>query len=185
MSVLVDTILNTLKDGALKQISAKSGITPQQGQLAAQSALPMILEFAAKSLGGGAPAQGGGLLQAMTAAISSTNGSVVSTDTLSSLLGANLSSLTALLQQKAGIDQTQASSYLSNLLPVISKALSSSGANSSNMVSLLSSAATHFASSGGASKMLSGSLDQDGDGDVDMSDMLKVGVGLVGGFLKK
>ena len=185
MSILVETILKSLKDGALKQISEKSGITPQQGQVAAQSALPMILEFASKSFGGGAQAQSGALLQSLTSALTTSSGSAPGGDLLKALLGSELNSFTSSLQQKAGLNQSQASSFLTNFIPVIVKALSSSGANGGNLASLISGASSHLSASGGASKLLSGALDQDGDGDVDMSDMLKVGAGLMGGLLKK
>lgn len=181
MSALLDLVLSSLKGGGLQNIAQQSGLSKDQGKSALNTAMPMLLEMFMKQSSG---AQGSQLAQAVSAFGGGSQQST--TNLLEQLLGGQAKNLTASLQQTAGLQPQQASSFLNNLLPVVLGSLNKAGAqNATNTASLLGGALSKLNAGGGSNNFLAGMLDQDGDGDVDMQDMLKVGAKMVGNFFKK
>ncbi len=189
MSQLLDLLLGSLKGGEAKAIAASSGMTPEQGRSALQSALPMVLQMlanhpSAAAAQGGAQGGSAGLMQMLSGAVSGGGASAFGA-IAQQMLGGGTSEVAAAVQQSAGVQPQQANAFVNNLLPLIMKSLhqhTGSAQGGVNISSLLGGAVSSLQSKGGG--VFGGLLDQDGDGDVDASDMMKLGAKALGNFFK-
>ena len=190
---LLNTIQNQLGDSALKQISQQIGTNQQGAANAVGMALPMLIAGLNKN------AQSSGSQALQQAIERDHDGSVL--DQLSGFLksgpgaseqrmvghifGSQGDAVKSRLGQAAGLSGQGSANLLATLAPIVMGALGKqTRQQEGGLTDLLGGAQSQLQKQSGVSKLLSGVLDSDGDGDVDLGDLTKLGGGLLGKFLK-
>jgi len=111
-------------------------------------------------------------------------------DMVNSIFGEKKGDVAASVSADAGISEESAGSLMDSLTSMVmsnvSKAQSATGVDMQGILGSLQKGSADLLSSGGKqlNSLLGGSLDSDGDGDVDMDDIVKAGKGLLGRFMK-
>lgn len=162
---LVDELLAHLQDGPLQQLAQQLGADPAQTQNAISTALPMLLGALGQN-STGLPAEGASTGQGLD---------------LGGLLGSVLGGGHAPGTESGG----NTGPLLQLLAPIVMSFLAQRG-NAENIGNIGNSANADGADAGGLGGGLGGGLlgkllDQDGDGQVGLSDFLKIGENLLGG----
>jgi hypothetical protein len=198
---LTDDLLSQLQGAPLQQVSQQLGLNPQQASGAISAALPLLMGAlgnnatkpqGAEALFGalrnnhsgmdigsvlGAVLGGGG-----GGASPATNGAGI----LGHIFGGNQQRAETGLSQATGLSQGSSGQLLKILAPIvmafIAQRMASGGqANASGLGQLLGQEKQAVAQQGGIGAGLLGSvLDQDGDGQFGVSDLIKLGSGLLG-----
>jgi hypothetical protein len=207
---LTDQLFDQLQGAPLRQISQQLGIGPAQAAGAVSAALPMLLgalgrnasnpQGAADLFGalqrdhaGAGVGDLGGLLGAVLGGGASrqTDGDGI----LGHILGANQQRAEAGLGQATGLSGGQSGQLLKILAPIVlgflatqlfkgqgAGAAPAADPNADVLGSLLGREQAHVQQQGGLGGGLLGAvLDQDGDGQLGLGDLLKVAGGLLGG----
>lgn len=180
---MIEALMKQLQGGPTGQIAQQLGSDPQTTQNAIGAALPMLmgaLGSKAQQPGGldallgavqGGGQQGGGLN------VGSLLGSVLGGgqqsgsgmggvgDVLGQLLGGKQAQAEAGLSQSTGLNAGQAGKLLQMLAPIVMAYLARQAGTSGG--------------SGMGGGLVSAMLDRDGDGDVDVSDLMRVGSSLL------
>lgn len=194
---LAASLFQQLQQGqGLQQVSQQLGIDQNQASGAIGAALPLLLGAmgrnaqepqGAQALLGAlqrdhAPASSGGFdLGGLLGSVlgggggNATNGAGI----LSHVFGGNTERATQGLSQATGLDSSKTSQLLAILAPIVMSYLAqrfASGVNPSQLSQALGQEA-QSANSGG---LLTSVLDQDGDGQLGVGDLLKLGGGLFG-----
>lgn len=197
MPSLTDDILSHLSGPALQQIASQLGIDPQQASSAINTALPLLMG----KLGANASQPQGA--QALLGALQNNHsgldtGSVLSdvlgggggaasngAGILDHIFGGQQGAAQAGVAQASGLQSGQAGQLLQVLAPIVMAHLGNHAATSGGadaLSSLLGQEHTAIRQQGGAAGGLLGSmLDQDGDGQLGLGDLLKAGEGFLGG----
>lgn len=194
---LAASLFQQLQQGqGLQQVSQQLGIDQNQASGAIGAALPLLLGAmgrnvqqpqGAEALLGAlqrdhAPAAAGGLdLGGLLGSVlgggggSATNGAGI----LGHVFGGNSDRAAQGLSQATGLDSGKTSQLLAILAPIVMSYLAQRFASSGNPAQLSQALGqeAHAASSGG---LLTSVLDQDGDGQLGIGDLLKLGGGLLG-----
>ena len=194
---LAASLFQQLQQGqGLQQVSQQLGIEPAQASSAVGAALPLLLgamgrnaqqpEGADALLGAlqrdHAPAAGGGFdLGGLLGSVlgggggNATNGAGI----LGHVFGGNSDRAAQGLSQATGLDSSKTSQLLAILAPIVMSYLAQRFANGGNAGQLSQALGpeAQAASSGG---LLTSVLDQDGDGQLGIGDLLKLGGGLLG-----
>jgi len=196
--LLTQELLSQLQGAPIRQLSGQLGIDPGQANQAVAAALPMLMGALGRNsaqpqgaealfgalqrdhAGGGLDL--GGLLGAVLGGGASrqTDGAAI----LGHILGGGQPRAAQALGQGTGLDSGQAMKLLAMLAPIVmsflAKRSSQQGLDAGGLGQLLGQERQQVRqqSGGGALDAL---LDQDGDGDVDAADLLKLGMGLFGG----
>lgn len=197
MSGILDLITSRMDGDALRQIGQQIGASEEATQSALQMALPVILG----QLNRNAQDQGRG--EGLERALASHDGSVL--DNLKGFLaqspsdsddrmvghifGDRRQAVQKQLGRAAGLDEGAVGKLLANLGPLVMGALGKKKREASTpdlgglggLKDLLTQE-RHQVESRGKPGLIDSLLDADGDGDVDASDLLKRGGGLLGGL---
>lgn len=194
---LAASLFQQLQQGqGLQQVSQQLGIEPGQASSAVGAALPLLLgamgrnaqqpEGADALLGAlqrdHAPAAGGGFdLGGLLGSVlgggggNATNGAGI----LGHVFGGNSDRAAQGLSQATGLDSSKTSQLLAILAPIVMSYLAQRFANGGN-AGQLSQALGQEAQAASSGGLLTSVLDQDGDGQLGIGDLLKLGGGLLG-----
>lgn len=194
---LAASLFQQLQQGqGLQQVSQQLGIEPAQASSAVGAALPLLLGAmgrnaqqpqGADALLGAlqrdhAPAAGGGFdLGGLLGSVlgggggNATNGAGI----LGHVFGGNSDRAAQGLSQATGLDSSKTSQLLAILAPIVMSYLAQRFANGGN-AGQLSQALGQEAEAARSGGLLTSVLDQDGDGQLGIGDLLKLGGGLLG-----
>lgn len=194
---LAASLFQQLQQGqGLQQVSQQLGIEPAQASSAVGAALPLLLgamgrnaqqpEGADALLGAlqrdHAPAAGGGFdLGGLLGSVlgggggNATNGAGI----LGHVFGGNSDRAAQGLSQATGLDSSKTGQLLAILAPIVMSYLAQRFANGGN-AGQLSQALGQEAQAASSGGLLTSVLDQDGDGQLGIGDLLKLGGGLLG-----
>ena len=202
---VMQSVLSQFDPGRIEQMSRQLGATPEQTERAIQAALPLLIGQLARN---SAQPQGA---EALQRALSEDHRGVDLGGLLGAVLGGGrqptargsdpLSDGAAILghvfgprQQRVagsvgqvgGLSGQQSSRLLSMLAPIVmailSRALQNRGGGGSGLGAILGNEQRTLRSQPGTSGLLGAVLDRDGDGDVDLGDLVRNGQ-LLGGLL--
>ncbi len=194
MSTLTNDLLQQLQGHPMSQLGQQLGLNSQQTSGAVAAALPLLMG----ALGSNATREGGaqqlmGALQRDHTGldIGSVLGAVMGgggdgNDILGHIFGARQQPAAQGLGAATGLSGDSAGTLLKMLAPLVmaylAKQVGSSNATPQALGGLLSQEQQQIRQQGGIGGGLLGAvLDQDGDGSVGLSDLLKVGGSLLGG----
>ncbi len=194
MTSLTNDLLQQLQGQPMSQMSQQLGLNAEQTSGAVAAALPLLMG----ALGSNANREGGaqqllGALQRDHAGldIGSVLGAVMGgggggSDILGHILGAKQQPAAQGLGAATGLDGDRAGMLLKMLAPLVmaylAKKIGSSGSNAQSLGGLLGQEQQQIQQQGGIGGGLLGAvLDQDGDGKLGVSDLLKVGGSIFGG----
>ncbi|MBD7954937.1 DUF937 domain-containing protein [Stenotrophomonas sp. Sa5BUN4] len=202
---LTSSLLQQLQQGpALQQVSQTLGVDSNQASQAIQSALPLLLGALGNNASnpqgaqsllnalqrdhlGGSPASTGGAaggfdLGGLLGAVlgggggQATNGAGI----LGHVFGSQSPQAAQLLGQKTGLDSGRSGQLLALLAPIVMSFLAQKFAQQGNAGQLSQALGQEAQASGMAGGGLGALLDQDGDGQFGLGDVLKIGGGLLG-----
>ena len=203
---LTDELLSQLQGAPLQQIAEQLGTSPSQAQSAVAAALPMLLgalgrnaaqlQGAADLFGAlqrdhvGRAAGGGGLGDLLGSVLGGMGGGGVGASAdgasiLGHIFGGNQQRAEAGLGQATGLG-ANAGQLLQILAPIVMAFLAqrtqAGGMDAGSLGAVLGREHAQVRQQGGVGGDLLGSLlDQDGDGQVGLGDLIKLGGGLLGG----
>ena len=203
---LTDELLSQLQGAPLQQIAEQLGTNPSQAQSAVAAALPMLLgalgrnaaqlQGAADLFGAlqrdhvGRAAGGGGLGDLLGSVLGGMGGGGVGASAdgasiLGHIFGGNQQRAEAGLGQATGLG-ANAGQLLQILAPIVMALLAqrtqAGGMDAGSLGAVLGREHAQVRQQGGVGGDLLGSLlDQDGDGQVGLGDLIKLGGGLLGG----
>ena len=203
---LTDELLSQLQGAPLQQIASQLGTNPSQAQSAVAAALPMLLgalgrnaaqlQGAADLFGAlqrdhvGRAAGGGGLGDLLGSVLGGMGGGGVGASAdgasiLGHIFGGNQQRAEAGLGQATGLG-ANAGQLLQILAPIVMAFLAqrtqAGGMDAGSLGAVLGREHAQVRQQGGVGGDLLGSLlDQDGDGQVGLGDLIKLGGGLLGG----
>ena len=198
---LVDELMTQLQGAPLQQMAQQLGTSPAQTQDALGAALPMLLGAlgrnatqpqGAMDLFGalqrnhsGDPDLGGLLGSLLGGGAGGGGGQQDGAAILGHIFGGNQQRAEAGLGQATGLGP-HAGQLLQMLAPIVmaflAQRMQSGGMDADGLGQVLGQERTRVQQQGGLGGGLLGSLlDQDGDGQVDLGDLLKIGGGLMGG----
>ena len=204
---LTDELLSQLQGAPLHQISSQLGTNPSQAQSAVAAALPMLLgalgrnaaqpQGAADLFGAlqrdhvGRAAGGGGLGDLLGSVLGGmgggggAGGAADGASILGHIFGGNQQRAEAGLGQATGLG-ANAGQLLQILAPIVMAFLAqltqAGGMDAGGLGAVLGREHAQVRQQGGVGGDLLGSLlDQDGDGQVGLGDLIKIGGGLLGG----
>ncbi|WP_182120845.1 DUF937 domain-containing protein [Acidovorax sp. FHTAMBA] len=204
---LTDELLSQLQGAPLQQIASQLGTNPSQAQSAVAAALPMLLgalgrnaaqpQGAADLLGAlqrdhvGRAAGGGGLGDLLGSVLGGmgggggAGGAADGASILGHIFGGNQQRAEAGLGQATGLG-ANAGQLLQILAPIVMAFLAqrtqAGGMDAGGLGAVLGREHAQVRQQGGVGGDLLGSLlDQDGDGQVGLGDLIKIGGGLLGG----
>ena len=201
--LLTQELLSQLQGAPIQQLSGQLGLDPQQAGTAVAAALPLLMGalgrnsaqpqgaqalFGALQRDHAGPGAGGGLdLGGLIGAVLGGGGASRQTDgtaILGHILGGGQPRAAQALGQSTGLDSGQAMKLMAMLAPIVmsflAKRSSQQGLDAGGLGQLLGQERQQIGQQAGGG-MLDALLDQDGDGDMDASDLLKLGMGLFGG----
>ena len=197
MASIIDMLTSSLDSGAVAEIGKQLGKDDATTKNAINSALPMLLGALQKSTQAD---HGAGLAAALQkkhdgSVLDNVSGYLSRNDRrdgagiLKHILGSKQDQASAALQAAAGVDKTQAAGLLQSLAPLVLGAVAKSGGSKQlgggDLTQMLDRESQEIESrSPGVMGALSGMLDADGDGDTDISDVLKLGAGKLGGLFR-
>ena len=204
---LTDELLSQLQGAPLRQIASQLGTNPSQAQSAVAAALPMLLgalgrnaaqpQGAADLFGAlqrdhvGRAAGGGGLGDLLGSVLGGmgggggAGGAADGASILGHIFGGNQQRAEAGLGQATGLG-ANAGQLLQILAPIVMAFLAqrtqAGGMDAGGLGAVLGREHAQVRQQGGVGGDLLGSLlDQDGDGQVGLGDLIKIGGGLLGG----
>lgn len=198
--LLTQELLSQLQGAPIRQLSGQLGIDPGQADQAVAAALPLLMGALGRNSAqpqgaqalfgalqrdhtGGGGFDVGGLLGAVLGgggASRQTDGAAI----LGHILGGGQPRAAQALGQSTGLDSGQAMKLMAMLAPIVmsflAKRSSQQGLDAGGLGQLLGQERQQVRQQAGGG-MLDALLDQDGDGDLDANDLLKLGMGLFGG----
>lgn len=197
--LLTQELLSQMQGAPIRQLSGQLGIDPGQANQAVAAALPLLMGALGRNSAqpqgadalfgalqrdhaGGGGFDVGGLLGAVLGGGNSrqTDGAAI----LGHILGGGQPRAAQALGQGTGLDSGQAMKLMALLAPIVmsflAKRSSQQGLDAGGLGQLLGQERQQVRQQAGGG-MLDTLLDQDGDGDLDASDLLKLGMGLFGG----
>jgi len=198
MSSLVDMLTGAL-GGQLGKVSRQLGSDENTTKSAAEAAIPMILGALSRNASKGDGAES--LLKALSkdhdgsvldnpSAVLDNPASSAGDGILRHVLGSRRPAVEAGISQSSGLDTRSTAQLLTMLAPMVMGALGKTqrqgDLDSKGLSRVLGSEAQQLQSAQPqAMGLLTGILDADGDGDVDLGDIAKKGLGALGKFLSK
>lgn len=196
MDSILDTIKGQLGEETVNNLAKQLGENSASVQKAIDSLLPNIMNGVSKqgaSISGfmssfDTDGDGDVDLNDLTGLAGKLSGSAM--DMVNSIFGGKKEDVAASVSADAGISQESAGSLMDSLTSMVmsnvSKAQSATGIDINSILGSLQKGSADLMSSGSKqlNSLLGGSLDSDGDGDVDMDDIVKAGKGFLGRFMK-
>jgi len=194
MSDLTNQVMGHLDDQRIQAIAQQLGIDPSQAETAIQQAMPLLIGGLARNAqtDDGAGALHSALGDHAGSDVGSILGSVLvggggglnnGTAILGHIFGARQDQAAQGLGQQSGLGSQNAGQLLAILAPVVMGVLGNmsqrQGMNASGLGSVLGQEAQRIGGSN-AGGLLGAVFDQDGDGRFGISDVLKMGEGLLG-----
>lgn len=200
--LLTQELLSQLQGAPIQKLSGQLGLAPDQAGKAVAAALPLLMGALGRNsaqpqgaqallgalqrdhaAGGGGGFDLGGLLGAVLGgggASRQTDGTAI----LGHILGGGQPRAAQALGQSTGLDSGQAMKLMAMLAPIVmsflAKRSSQQGLDAGGLGQLLGQERQQIGQQAGGGA-LGALLDQDGDGDMDANDLLKLGMGLFGG----
>jgi len=209
MATLTDDLASQLQGVPVQQVAQQLGIDPSQASSAVNTALPLLMGALGRNASQPQGAQAlFGALQNDHAGldIGSVLGSVLGGggqggEILGHIFGGNQERAQAGLGQATGLGSGQAGQLLKILAPIVMAYLAkrmfqqrqdggdgadtgaapAGGANPDVLSGILGQEHKTISQQGGAGGLLGSILDQDGDGQLGIGDLMKIGGGLLGG----
>ena len=193
MSIL-DSLQNQISGPAMAAIAGKLGVPPEQAQSAVATALPLLLGALGRNASQPQGAQdlhralgedhaGLDTDSVTQQAISGTNPGL-GTSILGHIFGSQQPAASQGLGQATGLGSAGAQQLLGILAPIVmahmGQQVSQGGMDATGLGQVLGQETQRIAQSSGHS-LLSAVFDRDGDGKVGLSDLMKIGSGLLGG----
>ena len=204
MANLIDLLQSQLSDGLIDQLSKQIGAPQQQTRTAADSILSSLIGGLAKNTQqpGGADAlanaldndHDGSLLDNLNDLIGGNTAKVNpraanGEGILNHVLGGKKGGIMDMVSQISGLGQGQSSNLMTILAPIVmgmlGKQKQQSGLDAGGIANILTGALGAQKERGGLStSLITGLLDQDGDGSV-VDDVAKIGMNIFSKFFKK
>ena len=190
MSDLTNQVMGHLDDQRIQAIAQQLGIDPSQAETAIQQAMPLLIGGLAKNaqndptavhsaIGDHAGSDVGSILSSVLGGGGLGNGMAI----LGHIFGARQDQAAQGLGQQTGLGSQNAGQLLAILAPVVMGVLGNmsqrQGMSASGLGSVLGQEAQRIGGSN-AGGLLGAVFDQDGDGKFGISDVLKMGEGLLG-----
>jgi len=205
MSSLIESLMGSLDQRAIGQMANQLGASPKQTAGAVQAALPMLLGMLSRNAQSPQGAQAlagalerdhqGGLLDNVMGFLGQGSGGAgagMGSAILGHVMGGNRPRAEQALAQQAGLAPDQSGQLLAMLAPIVmgvlGKQAGQQGFQTGGIQQLLGGAMSALGAGGQGGQTASPfarMLDTDGDGDLDMNDIAKHGMSLLGGFLKR
>ena len=198
MSSIFDLIKNNLGQQAVEQVTQQVGGNKEATQMAIAAAIPMLISALQKNTKSKSGAESlanalekdhdGGILGNLGALLGQSSTQSMGEKILGHVLGGNQDNVSNKLGKATGLGSTDVTKILANLAPVVlgavGKAKRENNLGASGLQDLLRQERKTIKKAQPNLSFLEKALDGDGDGDVDLSDILKQGGGLLGGFFK-
>lgn len=202
---LANNLFQQLQGGGIEQIASQLGVEPAQAQSAVATALPLLMGAlgrnaqqpdGAQALLGAlqrdhAPSAGGLDLGGLLGAVLGGGGGAQTDGAgiLGHIFGGATPQAASGLGQATGLDSGRSSQLLQILAPIVLSFLAQrflgggagNGGDAGQLSQALGQEHQQARADAGLSGLLGGVLDQDGDGQLGLGDLLKVGSGLLGG----
>ena len=196
MTNLANEVMGQLDSSQIEAIAAQLGVDPAQAQGAIQQAMPLLLGGLARNastpdgagalhsaLGDHAGNDIGSLLGGMLGGGGSQAGLNGGMAILGHIFGARQDQASQGLGQASGLGSANAGQLLAILAPIVMSVLGNmsqrQGMSASGLGGVLGQEHQRIAQ-GGAGGLLGAVFDQDGDGQLGLGDLLKIGEGMLG-----
>lgn len=196
----IDLLNEALSSGTLREISRQLGTDEQTAQQAVGAALPTLLEALSRQSAQPAGAESlhravgrdhdGGVLDDLLGGIQSGALSGMGPGILKHILGSRQGRVEQGISKASGLDAASAGQLLKMLAPIVLGAIGRQQRTAQRSPADLAdslrrdSERMHQQNPAGMS-LIGRVLDQDGDGDFDFSDIVKLGTGLLRGLMKR
>lgn len=198
MSGIFDLIKNSMGQQAVEQVSKQVGGNQDATQRAIAAAIPMLLSALQKNTKSRSGAESlaralekdhdGGILGNLGSMLGQASNQSAGEKILGHVLGGRKDNVSNQLSQATGLGANDVSKILASLAPVVlgavGKAKKDNNLGVSGLQDLLKQERKSIKKQQPNLSFLEKALDSDGDGDVDLSDVLKQGSGLLKGFFK-
>ncbi len=198
MSGIFDLIKNSIGEQAVEQVAQNVGGNKQATQRAIAAAIPMLLSALQKNTKSQSGAESlasaldkghdGGILGNLGSLLGQSGHQSMGEKILGHVLGGRQDNVSSQLGKATGLGGADVSKILANLAPVVlgavGKAKRENNLGVSGLQDLLKQERKTIKKQQPNLSFLEKALDGDGDGDVDLSDVLKQGSGLLKGFFK-
>ena len=197
MSGIFDLIKNSIGQEAVEQVAKNVGGNQEGTQRAIAAAIPMLLaalqkntksKSGAESLSNALNHHDGGILGNLGAVLGQSSNQAMGEKILGHVLGGRQENVSNQLGKATGLGGADVTKILASLAPVVlgavGKAKRDNNLGVSGLQDLLKQERKSIKKQQPNLSFLEKALDGDGDGDVDLSDVLKQGSGLLRGFFK-
>ena len=198
MSGIFDLIKNNLGQQAVEQVTRQVGGNKDATQMAIAAAIPMLISALQKNTKSKSGAESlanalekdhdGGILDNLGSLLGQSSTQSMGEKILGHVLGGNQGNVSNKLGKATGLGSADVTKILANLAPVVlgavGKAKRENNLGASGLQDLLRQERKTIKKAQPNLSFLEKALDGDGDGDVDLSDILKQGGGLLGGLFK-
>lgn len=199
MSGILDLIKGSIGQQAVEQVSRQLGANSEGTQRAVAAAVPVLLAALQKNAQSRSGAESlsralerdhdGGILGNLGSLLGQSSHQSMGEKILGHVLGSRQDNVSNQLGKATGLGQSDVTKILANLAPVVlgalGKAKRENNLGVSGLQDLLTQERKTIQKRQPNLSVLERALDDDGDGDVDLSDILKKGSGLLGGFFKR
>lgn len=199
MSRVLDLIKNSIGNQAIEQVSKQVGGNKDATQRAIAAAIPLLLSALQKNTKsrGGAESlsnalerdHDGGILGNLGSMLGRSSHQSMGEKILGHVLGGRRDNVSNQLGKATGLGGADVTKILANLAPVVlgavGKVKRENNLGVSGLQDLLKQERKTIKKQQPNLSFLEKALDSDGDGDVDLSDIMKQGSGLLSGFFKR
>ncbi|MFC3192988.1 DUF937 domain-containing protein [Marinicella sediminis] len=199
MPGILDLIKNNIGQSAVEQVSKQVGGNQAATQQAIAVAIPMLLSALQKNSRSQSGAESlaralerdhqGGILDNLGAVLGQSSTQSMGEKILGHVLGGRQNNVSSQLGKATGLGSQDVTKILANLAPVVlgavGKAKQQNNLGVSGLQDLLKQERKAIKKEQPNLSFLEKALDSDGDGDVDLADVLKKGGGILGGFFGK
>ncbi len=198
MSGIFDLIKNSIGEQAVEQVAKNVGGNKQATQRAIAAAIPMLLSALQKNTKSRRGAESlanalekdhdGGILNNLGSLLGQSSHQSTGERILGHVLGRRTDNVSNQLGKATGLGSADVTKILANLAPVVLGAVGQAKRQNnlgvSGLQDMLKQERKTIKKQQPNLSFLEKALDSDGDGDVDLSDVLKQGSGLLKGFFK-
>ena len=199
MSGIFDLIKNSIGDQAIEQVTQQVGGNKEATQRAVAAAIPMLLAALQKNSKTTSGAESlahalerdhdGGILGHLGSVLGQSQNQSMGEKILGHVLGNSQQNVSNQLGKATGLGGADVTKILASLAPVVmgavGKAKRDNNLGVSGLQDLLKQERKTIKKQQPNLSFLEKALDSDGDGDVDLADVMKQGSGLLSGFFKR